>query len=457
MKKLLKLNLLLLGCCVFLSACGLRMGSYDKMSQGKENIDFISAAEAGLLPEVKSFIASGVDINFQKKVAHSIPGTGSGGGFFDIFNIPARAELIQSDTALMAASRNGHVEVVRYLLDNGADSSIKGGERYGIPLVLATSYGGTRRDKETTEDYIEIVKYILEKGINSVEVKDEALNYAVSGKDFELVKILVESGADVNYIHEEYGNVLLIKSIEGDGKILQYLIEQGADTNARDEYGRSVLMFVAMHNRLELAQYLIAHGADVDLIDNYGNSMLIQAVSGNGDIAMVEYLLAQGADINVRNSRGNLLDFATIRGDWKLIAFFKNAGAQYSQGQAVKYESSVSKTKRDLLKNIEQAKAYGKDVAAVVNSAEMIKLFVEASALGDREIVSYLVESGVKIDSRVDEKKTALMHAAENGHFEMVKYLIANGANPRLKSSAGSTAYDYTTKENIKEYLTDAR
>ncbi len=57
-------------------------------------------------------------------------------------------------------------------------------------------------------------------------------------------------------------------------------------------------------------------------------------------------------------------------------------------------------------------------------------------------VTEALLEAGADIDSRCEYGTTALHLAASWGHFELVKYLVDNGADPTLKDDSGKTALD---------------
>ena len=83
-----------------------------------------------------------------------------------------------------------------------------------------------------------------------------------------------------------------------------------------------------------------------------------------------------------------------------------------------------------------------------------------ASLQGHLETVKYLCENfvsnvNIKTDSYWD-LRTPLHLASINGHLEVIKYLIKKGADPKIKSSDGKTAYDYAIDLNhsdVSNYL----
>src|SRR6476660_552538 len=89
-------------------------------------------------------------------------------------------------TALFYACDHGHLEVVRVLLDRGADLTIKD-TFYGFtPLMLAVNPAQKKRPEHT-----EIAKLLIAKGAPG---KDDGLNGAIESDDAALVKFILDSG-----------------------------------------------------------------------------------------------------------------------------------------------------------------------------------------------------------------------------------------------------------------------
>src|SRR6476619_6198365 len=89
-------------------------------------------------------------------------------------------------TALFYACDHGHLEVVKVLLDKGADMGIKD-TFYGFtPLALATGPAQKKRPEHT-----EIAKLLIQKGAPG---KDAALSSAIQSGEASLAKVILDSG-----------------------------------------------------------------------------------------------------------------------------------------------------------------------------------------------------------------------------------------------------------------------
>ena len=182
--------------------------------------DIIDRAYEGDLAGVQSCIEKDVDVNSANK---------------------------NGMAALLMASYRGHLKIVKYLIDNGANIN---SENDDIPALLMASYRG----------HLEIVKYLVGKGAD-VNIKDQngttALINASGQGHIEIVKYLVGKGADVHTKNIEGKTALLWASDNGNLDIVEYLVENGANINIKNEDGKTALDIAIIEDRYtEVIEYL---------------------------------------------------------------------------------------------------------------------------------------------------------------------------------------------------------
>ena len=89
------------------------------------------------------------------------------------------------------------------------------------------------------------VNSILNNGKENINAKDRdgwtALIWASCKGDLEIVKLLVESGADIDAKDNDGWTALMRASWRGYSEIVQYLVEIGADINIKNEDGKTAL------------------------------------------------------------------------------------------------------------------------------------------------------------------------------------------------------------------------
>lgn len=130
--------------------------------------------------------------------------------------------------------------------------------------------------EERTEAFIEAAKAgdkgavskFLAEGVN-VHVDDwagwPALNWAALMLRNDTIEILLESGADIEYLAKggkNSGRPLMMAAKKYNGlKTVKLLTAQGADVNGTDQYGRTALTMAARYGRTEIVRFLLSRGA----------------------------------------------------------------------------------------------------------------------------------------------------------------------------------------------------
>src|SRR5688572_1391149 len=149
-----------------------------------QNDEFFAAARKGDAAAVKAFLDKGTDVN---------------------------AKTQYGATALAYACDKGHVEVVKLLLERGADPDVRDSFYNATPMSWAAPKGFTEivkllldkgsKQKDMAlitgagEGFVEIVKVVLEKGDLKPEVLTQALSRAEKANKPEVVEILKKAGA----------------------------------------------------------------------------------------------------------------------------------------------------------------------------------------------------------------------------------------------------------------------
>jgi len=234
-------------------------------------------------------------------------------------------------TALMAASFNGHTEVVSLLLKAGADVNAKNNDGE-TALMLASAFGHT-----------EIVSLLL-KAEADVNAKDKqgwtALMDASCSGHTEVVSLLLKAGADVN-AKPNYGETaLMLASDFGHTEVVSLLLlKAGADVNAKDNYGETALMQASFFGYTEIVSLLLGAGADVNAKGDCGETALMQA-SEYGHTEVVSLLLKAGADINAKANNGfTALKYASRKGYTEIVSLLgKQVNKTYDEFEQTEYQ-----------------------------------------------------------------------------------------------------------------------
>jgi len=152
---------------------------------------------------------------------------------------------------------------------------------------------------------LEIVTLLVEAGatVDFVDgVGHTPLLRAVDTRQLEIAEYLMANGANVNATEPD-GDSILLKAVE-DGylEVVPLLLEAKADPNRANSDGRTPIMSAVQYRQTELIPQLAAAGADVNAPTVLG-APLLMALS-DGDEALIRAVLDAGADPNVRTSFG---------------------------------------------------------------------------------------------------------------------------------------------------------
>ena len=88
-------------------------------------------------------------------------------------------------------------------------------------------------------------------------------------------------------------------------EILKVLIEAGADPDSPNPDGMTALLAVARTGNVEAAQVLLKAGAKVDAKEKFGGQTALMWASARRHPEMMELLISKGADVNARSTDRN--------------------------------------------------------------------------------------------------------------------------------------------------------
>ncbi|XP_030076298.1 ankyrin repeat and SAM domain-containing protein 1A isoform X3 [Microcaecilia unicolor] len=139
-----------------------------------------------------------------------------------------------NETALHCAAQYGHTDVVKVLLEELTDPTMRN-NKFETPLDLAALYGR-----------LEVVKMLLNAHPNLLSCntkKHTPLHLAARNGHKAVVRVLLDAGMDINY-QTEKGSALHEAALFGKTDVVQILLAAGIDVNIKDNRGRIALEIV---------------------------------------------------------------------------------------------------------------------------------------------------------------------------------------------------------------------
>ncbi|KAK8022524.1 ankyrin repeat-containing protein [Apiospora rasikravindrae] len=206
-------------------------------------------------------------------------------------DLDPNARDADGSTVLGIAVKAGRRQICETLLAAGADASLA--TEYSMnALEVALWLGG---------DHLDIARLLVTNGVATQNpgggYYGRALHAAVIRGYTDILKLMLEHGADPNTTSPLYGTALRAAAYGCHIEVCKLLIEAGADVNLGDNL---TPLAVAVSNEKEggeaLTELLLSAGADINARDDDGTTPLHKAVKREGDdgVSMAKLLIARG-------------------------------------------------------------------------------------------------------------------------------------------------------------------
>ena len=330
--------------------------------------------------------------------------------------------------------------------------------------------------------------------------EESPLNIAVECGNFNTVKLLIEKH-NVNIHHQdEYNkNSLILAAENGHQEIVKFLLSretinvnfQSNYENTDKRFGSGTALFRASENgHQEIVLLLINAGADLSLgfrttDDGYYSDAIspLQIAIFAGKTEIVDILIKNGADVNYPtyintdiNNKNELVNeyFSTTpfmdackNGNSEMVKMLIKAGANTSYSfyfteydntrilhSSFKYaiERDESPDKTDILKQLIDLEH------SLISFLEVLFTFDEDNIEDNTDnygktlqIITNIIYSRKNINYVDNHGNTALLIAASNGYFDLVKLLVEAGANIEFIDNDGNNAIFLSEKNGYND------
>lgn len=348
-------------------------------------------------------------------------------------------------------------------------------EHKNTPLMQAIMQGNVDQAKKL----IEKNRFIQECN----DLGQNALMIAVRYKQHELVRLLVQAGAEINCIDVEgnlavdflcgfgvedsqgrqncltlkmlidYGLLVCVASYEwtplmracyyGETNQVKLLLEQRANPNVCTSKGVTALLCAIQRREAQIVELLLKNGAQIDTDVHYSFDVLAWATL-YGNASIVRSLLSCTKQVSACDIK-RAYELAVLLGNVSLSKMFREYFPEIKQEQLAEQENGgIASDSIARLEAFDRAVA-NNDIAMVrtsmIDRIDQLKInqAVFKALRTSNEMISFLVSHHADINSIDDQGCTPLMIACKNLDAWMVRSLLANGANPSLIIN-GSTA-----------------
>uniref|UniRef100_A0A8C2TNE3 Ankyrin repeat and KH domain containing 1 n=1 Tax=Coturnix japonica TaxID=93934 RepID=A0A8C2TNE3_COTJA len=338
----------------------------------------------------------------------------------------------EGESLLCLACSAGYYELAQVLLAMHANVEDRGNKGDITPLMAAASGG-----------YVDIVKLLL---VHCADVNAQsstgntALTYACAGGFVDIVKVLLKAGANIED-HNENGHTPLMEAASaGHVEVARVLLEYGAGINTHsNEFKESALTLACYKGHLDMVRFLLEAGADQEHKTDEMHTALMEACM-DGHVEVARLLLDSGAQVNMpADSFESPLTLAACGGHVELAALLIERGANLEEVNDEGYTPLMEAAREGHEEMVALLLAQGANINAQTEETQETALTL-ACCGGFSEVADFLIKAGADIELGCS---TPLMEAAQEGHLELVKYLLAAGANVHATTATGDTALTY--------------
>jgi len=160
--------------------------------------------------------------------------------------------------------------------------------------------------KEKEDKSNSIVNFIIDDCYSNYRYSYETspLHIACSYGYKEIIKMLINYGANININNSEYLTPLTVITENYDDEMILLLINYNADINAVDIEGNTILHRAVRNYNLNALKLLLNYKVNINVKNNNGETPLHLACGRTNQSDIVKYLINHGADVNVKNNNG---------------------------------------------------------------------------------------------------------------------------------------------------------
>lgn len=285
----------------------------------------------------------------------------------------------------------------------------------------AAGAGGSRLANAVMQQDRPTVLALLDSGVDVNASQADgatALHWAAYWDDLELVARLLKAGAAVNAANELGATPLWLASVNASPAVVEALLAAGAHPNAALPSGETPLMTAVRAGHAQVVRMLLEKGADPNARERHqGQTALMWAAAGRFP-EVARALIEFGADVRARS------DVRRRRVGTELGGFNGAAAREIDKGG---YTPLLFAAQQGTAETVTLLLAAGADVNDA--APEGTSALVVAAHGGHGAVCALLLERGADVDA-AGAGYTALHAAVLRGDVELVKRLVARGANP---------------------------
>ncbi|RMZ86441.1 hypothetical protein DV736_g6330, partial [Chaetothyriales sp. CBS 134916] len=330
--------------------------------------------------------------------------------------LPMVREIALSDTS---SSDSNHVDTD---MSPSPRSTPFGSPSLSIPVTKNALKMAIQQNKHRRIEHLLSHRALADDGLD-----DNNLRIAISRRDPESVRLILQFGADANGSEEDGFTPLHFATEAPCFKAAKLLLKHGADPNLtpRPDIESPIVMAIK-EKKFDFVQLYLRYGAKMDTVLANGDTLFLKVMNKTTPAALVELMLKGGANPNRKSVGGVSPLFAATRaGRLDLVSLLLEAGA----------DPNLPGPEHPLWPSTYQPNILQLLLAKGASHKKTPGILELATSINSLESISILLAAGVNPNTKKDATYTPLCSAIRDNRADIVRMLLVNGADPNLIAS----------------------
>ncbi|MBO7642352.1 MAG: ankyrin repeat domain-containing protein [Alphaproteobacteria bacterium] len=429
----------------------------------KEKIfsQLVILATDGDIVEFKSLLEKNLDLKESSNVKNTLLSFAVSGGQYEIVRwlIESGADVINiedmnKDTPLSLAFRRKNADIARLLMNHILSKESTKSAAEMISNLIKTVPDGI--EKSTVEE-IKLLIYSFVKQQSSKGI-------SISSKGLEEDNVYSQKKKNPNFDSRRTARSTVFSRNKMDSKKvvdnLVFFIQKGdveklkSLLNEHPEIHPNLILSIAAEKeQFDVVKYAIDHGANPNVVDINLTTPLISA-SINGNFRIIKYLIDKGARVNEKDkSNYTALIYATKNNRTDIAKYLIERGADVNALSGDQDTPIMWASKHNNYYVVKLLLKHGAEESINVANKYGMTTVLWCVHNGNVEMLEDLRKHGADLNQKEKMGFTPLALAAKNNNFKMVKYLVEHGANVNVQNNDGDTPVQLAGKNKNREMV----
>lgn len=279
-------------------------------------------------------------------------------------------------------------------------------------------------------------------GVLNVGTQQYTLSgWAASVGDVQLLDVLKQAGVDMNAPGNKEGQSLFaIAMTKKQPGVLKKLVEWGCDTNAADGMGKTPLCYAT---DAETIKTLLDSGANINATSGDKKQSALMSASASNNANLVQLLLEAGANPKLTDTDGQTASALAQSAGFASLASALQAAEESTDNPAESFKKALGGVASASDSTGQNANTGVTELLQLIERLSQTSYSNATQKLYQKRLLGILprIAAGESVNTVIKNANgtTALHNACGLGHYEIVKWLVENGADCNARTAKGAS------------------